>query len=289
MRSLFCIAFLLLFKCSCCSVHAADNRSSSSAVIRIVAAENFYGSIAQQIGGKRVVVVSIMNNLRQDPHEFQPTAGVAKEVADADIVIKNGLGYDSWIDKLIATKGNPNRIVINVAGIVKRESQGRSNPHLWYNPNVMMLLAERLAQILQMPSSAASFRQELQPLFEKMEFLKGRYPNLPVTATEPLFLPMAEELGWKVFHEDYQWSIMNEVEPSFQQVANFQESLKNRKVRLLFYNRQVTNPSTLQLQRIAEQNNIPMIGITELQPLDAPTYQAWMLSQLNEIEHALKK
>jgi zinc/manganese transport system substrate-binding protein len=108
-----------------------------------------------------------------------------------------------------------------------------------------------------------------------------------VTETEPLFAPMAKVLGWKMLHENYQWAIMNETEPSFQQIVDFQESLSNKKVRLLFYNRQVTNPSTRQLQRLAEKNHIPIIGITELQPLDASTYQSWMLAQLREVEYAL--
>ncbi len=268
---------------------ASEKRNSSSEPIRIVAAENFYGSVAQQVGQKRVVVISIMNNPNQDPHEFQSTAAIAKEVADADIVIKNGLGYDSWIDKLIATKGNPNRVVINVASFLKVDPLMRENPHLWYNPEMMMCLADRLAELLKMPSAAVAFHQEMTPLLAEITFLKTHYSNLPVTATEPLFSPMAKILGWKMYQENYQWAIMNETEPSFQEIVDFQEMLKNKKVRLLFYNKQVTNPSLLQLQKLAEKNQIPVIGITELQPLDAPTYQSWMLSQLRNIEQVLAK
>ena len=264
-----------------------EHRDSSSQRVRIVAAENFYGNIAEQIGGKGVVVVSIMDNPNQDPHEFQPSAATAKDVADADIVIKNGVGYDSWIDKLIATKGNPNRIVITVADFVKKEP--KQNPHLWYNPETMLLLADKLAQVLKMPSAATAFHQEMEPLFKQIAFLKAQYPNLPVTATEPLFTPMAKILGWKVLHEDYQWAIMNETEPSFQQIVDYQESLKNRKVSLLFYNSQVANPSTVQLQGLAKKYHVPVIGVTELQPENAPTYQSWMLSQLNDVERVLAK
>jgi zinc/manganese transport system substrate-binding protein len=175
--------------------------------------------------------------------------------------------------------------VITVADFIKTEP--RENPHLWYNPEIMLLLAEKLSDVLQTPSAAIAFRQEMKPLFEKIVFLKTHYPHLPVTETEPLFAPMAKVLGWKMLHENYQWAIMNETEPSFQQIVDFQESLSNKKVRLLFYNRQVTNPSTRQLQRLAEKNHIPIIGITELQPLDASTYQSWMLAQLREVEYAL--
>jgi len=278
-------AFLWMLIFSVHSLLAKENVDPSSHPIRVVAAENFYGNIAQQIGKNRVIVTSIINSPNQDPHEFQPTAAVAKAVADADIIIKNGVGYDSWIDKLIATKGNPNCIVITVASFVKTEP--RENPHLWYNPETMVLLAEKLAQVLKMPSSAVAFDEEMKPLFEKINFLKTHYPNLLVTATEPLFTPMAKVLGWKMVNEDYQWAVMNEIEPSFQQIVDYQESLNNQKVRLLFYNKQVTNLSVQQLQRLAEKNKIPVIGITELQPLDAPTYQSWMIAQLKSVEHAL--
>lgn len=289
MRTNFLLSIVMLWSLAFASYAAlaTENKDSSSHPIRIVAAENFYGNIAQQVGGKGVAVVSLMNNPNQDPHEFQPTAAVAKDVADADIVIKNGLGYDSWIDKLIATNGKPNRLVITVADFVKTKS--KENPHLWYNPETMLLLADKLAQVLKMPSAALTFHEEMKPLFEKMTFLKKQYPKLSVTATEPLFTPMAKALGWKMLHEDYQWAIMNETEPSFQQIVDYQESLKNGKVSLLFYNSQVANPSTLQLQRLAKKYNIPIVGVTELQPSAAPTYQSWMLSQLNEIEHALAK
>jgi len=279
------IFFLGLVAFFSSSLIAAKNSNASFRPIRIVAAENFYGDIARQVGGKKVCVVCILNNPNQDPHEFQPTAATAKEVADADIVIKNGDGYDSWIDKLIATKGNPNRVVINVADFVKKEP--KQNPHFWYNPATMLLLADQLSEVLKNPSAAVHFHQEMNPIFEKIAFLKAHYPNLPVTATEPLFTPMANALGWKMLHENYQWAIMNDTEPSFQQIADYHESLNAKKVRLLFYNRQVTSPSTQQLQNLAEKNHIPIVGITELQPLSVPNYQSWMLDQLSSVEHAL--
>lgn len=289
MKFLFALVFLLFSSFSSNVVHATEDCNSSAPLIRIVAAENFYGSIAQQIGGNRVIVVSTISNPNQDPHEFQPTADTAKEIADADIVIKNGAGYDAWIDKLIATKGKPNRVVINVSNFVKTESPTRMNPHFWYNPETMVLLADQLAVLLKVPSAGVAFRKEMKPLFEKMELLKTKYPNLTVTATEPLFTPMATILKWKMLHENYQWAIMNDTEPSFQEIAEYQESLNNKKVKLLFYNSQVVNPSTLQLQKLAKKNQIPIIGITELQPLSAANYQAWMLAQLSRVEEALRK
>lgn len=283
---LFLLGLFALFRED---VKSSENGHLSSSKISIVAAENFYGNIAQQIGGNRVTVMSIMSNPNQDPHEFQVTAAIAKAIADADIVIKNGAGYDSWIDKLIATKGNPNRIVINVSELAKADSRIRKNPHFWYNPEVIVLLADQLAQVLKMPSVATAFRDEMKPLFRKINFLKTHYPNICVTATEPLFTPMADILGWNMLNENYQLAIMNETEPSFQEIVDYQNSLNNKKVKLLFYNTQLFNPSIQQLQHLAEKNHIPIIPITELQPPSAQSYQLWMLLQLNDVECALAK
>lgn len=271
------------------TLFSIEPQKESRRPLCIVAAENFYGNIAQQIGGSRAAVTSIMNSPTQDPHEFQVTPAIAKIVADADIVIKNGAGYDTWMDKLLANKSNSNRIVITVADFSEAKLSSRENPHFWYAPSIMLLLADKLATLLKAPSAGALFHEKMQPLFQKITELRTTYPQLPVTATEPLFTPMAEALGWQMLHEEYQWAIMNETEPSFQELAAYHESLKKRTLQLLLYNKQVITPSTSQLKKLAEESHIPVIGITELQPSNIPTYQEWMLSQLLHIEEALTK
>src|SRR5882757_8113807 len=108
---------------------AADGKLS------VVAAENFYGDIARQIGGSQVDVVSIMSNPDQDPHLFETTPGIVRQIADAQIVILNGADYDPWMDKLLAAAPRPGRLVINVAALTA--AKAGSNPHLWYDPTTM--------------------------------------------------------------------------------------------------------------------------------------------------------
>ena len=112
--------------------------------IAVVAAENFYGDIARQIGGDRVAVISIMNNPDQDPHLFETTPAVVRQLAGAQIVVLNGANYDPWMDKLLAAVPRAGRTVISAAQITGRKAG--DNPHLWYDPVTMPAVATALAE-----------------------------------------------------------------------------------------------------------------------------------------------
>lgn len=248
------------------------------ASVQIVAAENFYGDIAAQVAGSDAAVTSIMNNPNQDPHAFQTDAATAKAVADADIVIYSGIGYDDWMEKLLAVPGKESRTVIKVSDLIG--AKDGENPHIWYNPETMPALVAKLAEVLKKPDAVASFKQEMQPLLDKIAELKPRTTGVKVTATEPVFGYMAEALGFEMLNNTYQLAVMNGNEPSFQQTADFEDSLKSKTAQLLFYNSQVTDPSTQQMQSIARASDVPVVGVSETQPTDASSYVEWMLSQL---------
>lgn len=238
--------------------------------IKIVAAENFYGDVARSIAGSSAEVLSIMNNPNQDPHEFQSDAKTAKAVADADIVIYNGLGYDTWMEKLLSVHKQSHHVIINVAQLVKAPKG--ANPHLWYNPNTIAALASRLASLLHQPTKEADFLTSMQPLFEKIASLKPKTTGIKVTATEPVFGYMASALGFQMLNEKYQWAIMNDAIPSFKETVNFEQSLTKHVAQLLFQNSQTMNPSTQRMIALARENNIPVISITESEPVSAKNY-----------------
>jgi zinc/manganese transport system substrate-binding protein len=254
--------------------------------VNIVAAENVYGGVAQQIGGPSTNVVSILNHPNQDPHEFQADAATAKIIAHADIVIFNGIGYDDWIEKLLSIPGKPNRMVIKVADLVGAKTG--DNPHLWYQPEAISALATKVAQVLNQPQAAAAFHESMRPLLDKIEALKEKTLGVKVTATEPLFDYMATVLGFEMLNRDYQLAVMNGTDPNFTQTANFEKSLIHHTAKILFYNSQVTAPSTQRMQSLAIKYGIPVVGITETQPPQAKSYVEWMLSELSAIEKALK-
>jgi zinc/manganese transport system substrate-binding protein len=264
--------------------------------IKIVAAENFYGGVAKQIGGDEVSVTSILTNPNQDPHEFTSDAATAKAVADADIVIYNGLGYDGWMDKLLGVAGKKGRIVIRVEDLIG--AKDGDNPHIWYWPSTMPLLAQRLWLALEksLPEEAQgpvlkrlqAFLESMKPVFHETTVIESKYEGTTVTATEPVFGYMAKALGFKMLNYDFQVNIMNDTEPSAAQTAAFEKSLNPKTVKLLFYNKQVTDPTTERLKKLAIAADVPIVGVTETQPADAKNYADWMLSELHAVEKALK-
>lgn len=257
-----------------------------AAPIRIVAAENFYGGVAKEIAGSSAEVINIMTNVNQDPHEFQVDAKTAKAVADADIVIYNGLGYDTWMEKLLsASKKKNHPLVINVATLLQLPAG--SNPHIWYDPKTMPALATRLGELLHQPATTAAFSKSMQPLLAKIQSLKTKTVGLPVTATEPIFGYMSTALGFQMLNEAYQLAVMNDSIPSFKQTADFEKSLTSHTAKLLFKNSQTANPATERLVHLAEVQKIPVITISELQPLEIKSYVAWMLLELDKISGQL--
>jgi zinc/manganese transport system substrate-binding protein len=270
----------LLFFCTLVALRC------SAAPLKIVAAENFYGTVAQEIAGSAATVVSIMSNPNQDPHEFQSDAITAKAIADADIIIYNGLGYDTWMEKLLSVPGKKERLVINVADLV--HAKKGANPHLWYDPKTMPALTARLAEVLKRPEANVAFLESMKPLREKIVTLRTKTEGMKVTATEPVFGYMALALGFEMLNEEYQWAIMNDTTPTFQQTVAMEKSLSTKTARLLFSNSQASNAATVRLLTIADQAGTPIINITETEPPADKSYVAWMLSELEKIDLALK-
>ncbi|HUB86517.1 MAG TPA: zinc ABC transporter substrate-binding protein [Verrucomicrobiae bacterium] len=253
----------------------------------IVAAENFYGGMARQIAGDSADVTSILNNPNQDPHEFTTDAATARAVADADIVIYNGVGYDDWMNKLLGVQGKPGRIVIRVSDLIGAKSG--DNPHIWYDPRTMPALATKLAEILKQPDNLAAFQKEMNAVLSKIAEIKSAHAGTVVTATEPVFGYMADALGFKMENYGFQLAVMNDTEVSFQQASDFEKSLHDKSMKILFYNSQVTDPVTQRVQGIAKKLGVAVIGVTETQPPDAKSYADWMLEELNQVETALER
>src|SRR5471032_3166654 len=269
------------------TARAADGK------LAVVAAENFYGDIAAQIGGDRIDVVSIMNNPDQDPHLFETTPGVVRQIADSKIVIVNGADYDPWMEKLLAAAPRPGRAVITAAELVHRKSG--DNPHLWYDPATMPAVAKALASALGAADAAgkdgyaarlATFLASLKPLNEKIDAIRTKYAGAPVTASEPVFGYMAGALKLKMRNERFQLAIMNDTEPSARDVATFEEDLKTQKVRVLFYNKQASSKIVQHLVELAQAAKVAVVGITETIP-PGLSFQEWMLGQLNDTDKAL--
>jgi zinc/manganese transport system substrate-binding protein len=263
--------------------------------LNIVAAENFYGDVAQQLAGPDAKVTSILSNPDDDPHSFEASPSVARAIADARIVIANGADYDPWMEKLLGASRSASRTTIKVADLVGRKPG--DNPHLWYDPATMPAFAKALSAALAAadPAHRADYDQRLQAVLEslkpidaKVAQLRKKHSGTKVTATEPVFGYMAAALGLVMRNERFQLAVMNDTEPSASDVATFETDLRKHRVKLLIYNSQATDESAKRLLDIARQSKVPVIGVTETEP-PGKTYQDWMQGQLDALDDALAK
>ena len=272
---------------------AATEALGQEPKLSVVAAENFYGDIARQIGGNRVDVTSILNNPDQDPHLFETTPAIVRQIAAARIVVFNGADYDAWMDKLLKVSPRADRTVITAAELVDKKAG--DNPHVWYDPDTMPAVARALADVFSRadPAHAAdyaarleTFVASLKPIAGKMAEIRTLYAGVAVTATEPVFSYMASSLGLKIRNERFQMAIMNDTEPSARDIAAFERDLKEHKVRVLVYNKQTGTQLTQRMLDIARRSKVPIVGVTETEPAGI-SYQDWILNQLTDLQRAL--
>jgi zinc/manganese transport system substrate-binding protein len=266
---------------------------ASAEPINIVAAENFYGDVATQVGGANVAVTSILSNPDDDPHLFETSPSAAKALSGAKVVIVNGADYDPWMEKLLKANSAPGRKQILAAALAGKKAG--DNPHLWYNPATVAAVAKQLsadltsvdpAHKVDYEKGSATFIQSLKPLEAKIAEMRKKYAGSAVTASEPVFGDMAELLGLKVRNEKFALAVMNNTEPSASEVAAFEDDLKSHKVKVMLYNAQASEPAVQRLLQIAREQRIPVVGVSETEPANS-TYQQWMLSQLDTLDHAL--
>ena len=267
---------------------AADRR------LLIVAAENFYGDVARQLAGSDIRVVSLLQSPDADPHLFEPDAATARLVADADILIYNGLHYDPWVERLLVNAGRHARHTLEVAALLRRQGAA-VNPHLWYDPQTMPILAAALSSQLQRldPAGAsqyaarlAVFQRSLQPVTARIDELRTRYAGVAVTATEPVANDLTDAIGLRMYNSNFQLAIMNDTEPGARETAQFEQSLRSHSVQLLLYNRQTGGEIVQHMQEVARQAAVPLVGVTEMEPAGTG-YAQWMLATLGDIAGAL--
>lgn len=272
---------------------AVTNAYAADEKIAVVAAENFYGDVAQQIGGDTVSVTSILSSPDQDPHLFETSPSVVRGVAAARIVVQNGAQYDPWMDGLLKAMPKPGRVVIIAADLMHKKAG--DNPHLWYDPATMSAVAKAVAATFTAADPAhsdgydarlKSFLASLQPLDAKIATIRNKYDGMPVTATEPVFGYMAAALHLTMRNQSFQLAVMNNTEPSASDVAAFERDLESHKVRVMFYNKQASDRVVQHMVELAHKSNIPVVGVTETAP-PGLSYQDWMLAQLQATENAL--
>ncbi|MFI1797410.1 metal ABC transporter solute-binding protein, Zn/Mn family [Streptomyces sp. NPDC020379] len=276
----------------------AASGSGSGKKIEVVAAENFWGSIATQLGGDHVHVTSVITNPDTDPHDYEPKAADARTVAGARYAIVNGIGYDAWADKLLAANPASGRDELKVGDLVGVKEGG--NPHRWYSPDDVHKVIERITEDYKKadPADAAYFDQrktayegkDLAPYTKLISEIKGKYAGTPIGASESIVTPLSEGLGLKMLTPETFLDAMSEgTDPTAKDKTAIDDQIKNKKIKIYVYNSQNSTPDVRAQVKEAKDAGIPVATVTEtLAPADA-TFQQWQSAQLQGIADALAK
>jgi len=290
---------------------SSTTTGTTGGVIQVVAAENFWGSLVSQLGGTKTNVVSVITDPNVDPHEYESNPQNAVAVANAQMIIENGIGYDDWMTKLIAASSfNPHQVVLNVASLLgvseddpdygANASVMFSNEHFWYNPVFVNKTVNAMYKDLVGidPSDTSYFQQNYKTLnaslysYMKIEAqIKAQFAGTHVAATETIFLYMANATGLDVVTPfTFMKAVAEGNDPSAQDVATFQNQLQTQGyVKELVYNNQTVSPLTNSMYVLAQQHNIPIATISETLTPVGLTFQQWMTNELNGILNGLEQ
>jgi zinc/manganese transport system substrate-binding protein len=289
------LVIALALMASACSKSAAPG--STTGPLAVVAAENFWGNLASQIGGSHVDVTSLISKPDVDPHLFEPSVADELSVAKAAVVIANGAGYDPFISRLLAAAGSSHRVVVTVANVL-HVTGSDPNPHLWYDapklPVVVTAIADSLASAD--PADAAAYHRgatatiaSLQPLEQAVRALRAADAGEPVAYTErvPGYLLAAAGLN-VLTPPGFARSIEDGTEPAASDELAMRALITDHRIKALIYNEQATSPATAQLQSMAQAAGIPVVPVTETMPADA-TFESWQVGQVRALAAALAR
>lgn len=286
-------AFALMVACAGPATISPAYPSGPEA-ITVSAGENFYGDLLHQLGGMKLRIYAFLSNPNADPHQYESSAATAQVVADSRLVIENGLGYDTFIDKLLGASPNSKRIVINVQKVIG--ASNGSNPHVWFDPTVMPRVAVAAAEALASidPANAPTYESNLKTFVASFQLIQSRVAEMkqrlqgtPVAFTEPVFEYMAGALGLDIRSpEAFMRAVEEGNEPPPNQVAAEEDLITRHQVKVLIYNSQTITKITSQIRDLADRSGVPVVGVSETEP-PGQTYQQWQLDTLASLDAAL--
>jgi zinc/manganese transport system substrate-binding protein len=286
------VAFALASAVAACG----SSTSASGGRLNVVAAENFWGSLAEQLGGNRVQVASILTDPNADPHEYTSNPADARLMAAAHYVITNGAGYDTWTDKLLAANPSSARKQLDIAKLLRMHAG--DNPHFWYDPEYVTRVMFRITADYKAldPAHAAYFDSRrtaviaaLAPYRSRISAIRATFAGAKVGSTESIFEYMAHALRLNLISPpEFMKAVAEGTEPPASTVVEFGRQLASRQAKVLVYNTQTSTAVTTNLKQQASSARIPIVGISEsLQPSGA-SFQDWQVGQLDALTRALR-
>ena len=291
------LAVLLALVVSACGT-SAQAGTDGSGPVRVVATENFWGSIASQLAGSKASVQSIITNPGEDPHSYQPSAGDARTLATAQLVIVNGIGYDPWAPKLLAANPVSGRTVLSVGDLFGLKEG--DNPHRWYDPADVDAVARAITGDLKKldPKDAASFQHQLE-VFETSDLaryraliaqIRQRYAGVPVGASESIFALQAPSLGLRLLTpERFMKAVSEGTEVTAQDTLTTQQQITAHQIKVWVYNSQNATPEIQRLNTMARAAGVPITTITETLSPASDSFEQWQVAELNRLLEALHR
>jgi zinc/manganese transport system substrate-binding protein len=294
MKPAVTVAVALLFLAAGCG----GGSSTSSNGLQVVAAENFWGSIAAQLGGSKAHVASVIASPATDPHDYEPTAADARTLANAKLVIENGIGYDPWAGKLVDANPVPGRIVLDVGKLVGIAAGG--NPHRWYSPtDVQQVIAAIAHDYARLDPKDTAYFDRRRTAFETTGLaryhaliveIRRKYHGVPVGASESIFQPLAAALGLDlVTPPSFLKAISEGTEPTARDKTTIARQIARRQIKVWVFNSQNSTPDVARTTEAARRQGIPVTTITETLTPASATFQQWQVRQLEALEAALAK
>lgn len=283
------LAVTAAFTLAACSSNKSATSDPNNHDIKVVATVDFYGEVAKAVLGNQGSVTSIINNSDVDPHDYEPTTKVAQQVAGANVLLSNGIGYDTWMDKLAQNNSKATNIHVGEDIVGKKNGD---NPHLWYRQQTMPALANYLAaKFAKMdPKKADYFKANakkyiatLAPIDQLVSKLKAGSDGKGVDVSEPVFTYALDEMNYKVNNQSFSDSVENGTDPAPKDVAAMQQDIIHHKIDFFVQNTQASDKTVVQLVKLAREHNVPVVNVTETMPA-GKDYVQWMTSQFKQVE-----
>ena len=278
----------MTFILGACEKHQSQTKTSVNK-IHVVATTNFYGNIAQEILGNHGTVTSIIDSSNVDPHDFTPTTATAKKVAKADLVVENGVGYDTWVNRLQGRK------YLSVGKIIG--AKDGDNEHLWYNPQniekYIDALTKQYSRLLPQDANdfkknAANYKKKLQKIDHKMDKISKAKQNSQVAVSEPVFDYALQKMGFKVVDNHFSLAIEEGSDPSYTDIRNLQNDIKNQRIAFFVLNKQDESKIVTNMVELCHKENIPVLKVTETMPAN-DTYIEWFSHELDQLDKIIQK
>jgi zinc/manganese transport system substrate-binding protein len=284
------------FIASGCGMSAGSPAGFASGELRVVASESSWGSIAAQLGGPKVIVSSLIANSNVDPHSYEPTASDGVRIAQSQLAIVNGLGYDAWASKLIAANPSSERVVLDVGKVLKL-SEG-DNPHQWYSPSSVQRVVRRIAADYERldPRDASYFAQRQHAFlagglaeYDRLRRqIRAHYARVPVGYSESVFAPLGQSLGLRLATPaSFAKAIAEGADVSANDKQTVDTQAEKRQIAVWVYNRQNATPDVQRVSQLARASRIPVATITETLLPASATFQQWQDAQLRQLAAAL--